>query len=224
MPQSVHHSPSAAPDRVLFHNTSDTVPVLRLRGLHNSRLAPVTLDIPAGECVAIVGPSGSGKSLLLRQIADLDPGQGSAELDGRDRMQMRGYEWRRQVVYCQAEAGWWDDTVAAHFADLDAARVIAQRLGLPAAKLDAQVLELSTGERQRLGLVRALLLKPRVLLLDEPTAALDEQATALVEKEWQRGMRQGSSIVLVTHNQEQAHRMGHRGFRMEAGKLEALWT
>jgi len=222
MPQSVDRPALAVPGPLPASDVGTAVPALQLRALHSSRLAPVTLDVAAGECIAIVGPSGSGKSLLLRQIADLDPGQGTAEVDGRDRTRMRGFEWRRQVVYCQAEAGWWDDAVAAHFADLDAARVIAQRLGLSAAKLDAQVLELSTGERQRLGLVRALLLKPRVLLLDEPTAALDEQATALVEQEWQRCMQQGTAIVLVTHNQEQAHRMGHRQFRMEAGKLEAL--
>ncbi|WP_415804063.1 ATP-binding cassette domain-containing protein [Bordetella muralis] len=222
MSQSVHNPSHVASDPILSSSTGKTALVLRLRELHSSRLTPVTLDVMAGECVAIVGPSGSGKSLLLRQIADLDPGQGCAEVDGRDRMQMRGFEWRRQVVYCQAEAGWWDDAVAAHFADLDAARVLAQRLGLSADKLDAQVRELSTGERQRLGLMRALLLQPRVLLLDEPTAALDEQATALVEQEWQRRMQQGASIVLVTHNMEQAHRMGHRRFRMDAGKLEAL--
>lgn len=222
MSQSVDRPTLAVSGRNPTSDVGTAVPVLRLRALHSSRLAPVTLDVAAGECVAIVGPSGSGKSLLLRQIADLDPGQGTAEVDGRDRMRMRGFEWRRLVVYCQAEAGWWDDAVAAHFADLDAARVIAQRLGLSEAKVDAQVLELSTGERQRLGLVRALLLKPRVLLLDEPTAALDEQATALVEQEWQRCMQQGTAIVLVTHNQEQAHRMGHRSFRMEAGELEAL--
>ncbi|MVW70277.1 ATP-binding cassette domain-containing protein [Bordetella sp. 15P40C-2] len=197
------------------------VPVLRLRGLGSARLAPVSLEIAAGECVAIVGASGSGKSLLLRQIADLDPGSGTAELKGRDRAAMRGYEWRRHVVYCQAEAGWWDDSVAAHFADVPAAGIIAQRLEVSPAKLQAAVRELSTGERQRLALVRALMLSPAVLLLDEPTAALDEAATQRVEQELHRFLEQGGAIVMVTHNPAQAGRLAQRTFRMRAGALEA---
>ncbi|MGE8706296.1 MAG: ABC transporter ATP-binding protein [Achromobacter sp.] len=203
---------------------SDAPPLLRLRGLYSERLTPVSLDLAAGECAAVVGASGSGKSLLLRQIADLDPGHGEAELDGRRSSAMRGFEWRRLVVYCQAEAGWWDDHVSAHFADRAGAIAIMERLGLAEAKLDALVHQLSTGERQRMGLVRALLQNPRVLLLDEPTAALDQGATALVEAELSRVLAAGAGILLVTHSAEQAERLARRRWRMAQGHMEPLWT
>lgn len=203
---------------------SDAPPLLRLRGLYSERLAPVSLDLAAGECAAVVGASGSGKSLLLRQIADLDPGHGEAELDGRRRSAMRGFEWRRLVVYCQAEAGWWDDHVSAHFASRAGAIAIMGRLGLAESKFDALVHELSTGERQRMGLVRALMQNPRVLLLDEPTAALDQGATALVEAELSRVLAAGAAILLVTHSREQAERLARRRWRMAHGHMEPLWT
>ncbi|WP_454676903.1 ABC transporter ATP-binding protein [Achromobacter marplatensis] len=203
---------------------ADSVPVLRLRGVYSQRLSPVSLDLAAGECAAITGSSGSGKSLLLRQVADLDPGHGEVELDGARRSAMRGFEWRRKVVYCQAEAGWWDDHVAPHFTDRAQAQALMEALGLPSDKLDALVHELSTGERQRLGLARALAQAPRVLLLDEPTAALDQAATALVEAAMQRYLDGGSAILMVTHSPEQAQRLARRRWRMEAGRLEPLWT
>ncbi|EJO32318.1 ABC transporter ATP-binding protein [Achromobacter marplatensis] len=203
---------------------ADSVPVLRLRGVYSQRLSPVSLDLAAGECAAITGSSGSGKSLLLRQVADLDPGHGEVELDGARRSAMRGFEWRRKVVYCQAEAGWWDDHVAPHFTDRAQAQALMQALGLPSDKLDALVHELSTGERQRLGLARALAQAPRVLLLDEPTAALDQAATALVEAAMQRHLDGGAAILMVTHSPEQAQRLARRRWRMEAGRLEPLWT
>ncbi|CAB5513810.1 putative iron export ATP-binding protein FetA [Achromobacter anxifer] len=206
------------------NTTSDPQPLLRLRGIYSERLSPVSLDLAAGECAAIMGPSGSGKSLLLRQVADLDPGHGEAELDGRPRSGMRGYAWRRQVMYCQAEAGWWDDLVAPHFADLAKAAAIMERLGLSRDKLDAQVHELSTGERQRLGLVRALALEPRALLLDEPTAALDQAATDKVEAELRRYLDGGAAVLMVTHSPAQAERLARRSWRMEQGRLEPLWT
>jgi ABC-type iron transport system FetAB ATPase subunit len=137
---------------------------------------------------------------------------------------MRGYEWRRQVMYCQAEVGWWDDLVARHFTDRARALAIMQRLGLSADKLDALVHELSTGERQRLGLVRALALAPRVLLLDEPTAALDQAATDQVEAELRRYLEGGAAILMVTHSPAQAERLARRSWRMEQGRLEPLWT
>ena len=203
---------------------ADSVPVLRLRGVYSQRLSPVSLDLAAGECAAITGSSGSGKSLLLRQVADLDPGHGEVELDGARRSAMRGFEWRRKVVYCQAEAGWWDDHVTPHFTDRAQAQALMEALGLPSDKLDALVHELSTGERQRLGLARALAQAPRVLLLDEPTAALDQAATALVEAAMQRYLDGGSAILMVTHSPEQAQRLARRRWRMEAGRLEPLWT
>ena len=203
---------------------SEPRPLLTLRGLYSERLSPVSLDLAPGECAAIMGPSGSGKSLLLRQVADLDPGHGVALLDGRPRSGMRGHEWRRQVIYCQAEAGWWDDRVAPHFTDRARALAIMERLGLPADKLDALVHELSTGERQRLGLVRALAQEPRVLLLDEPTAALDQTATDRVEKELRRYLGSGAAVLMVTHSPAQAERMARRSWRMEQGRMEPLWT
>lgn len=199
-------------------------PLLLLRGVHSKRLSPVSLELAAGECAAIMGPSGSGKSLLLRQVADLDPGHGECELAGRPRSRMRGFEWRRQVMYCQAEAGWWDDHVAPHFEDRPKAAAIMGRLGLAEEKLDALVNELSTGERQRLGLVRALALEPRVLLLDEPTAALDLAGTEQVEQELRRYLDGGATILMVTHSADQARRMARRSWRMEQGRLEPLWT
>ncbi len=214
----------SAVSRVMLAAMSDEAPLLRLRGLYSRRLAPVSLDLAAGECAAVLGPSGAGKSLLLRQIADLDPGHGEAELGGRRRSGMRGHEWRRQVMYCQAEAGWWEDRVAPHFKDRARAVAIMGRLGLSEDKLDALVNELSSGERQRLGLVRALALDPRVLLLDEPTAALDQAATGRVEEELRRYLDGGAAILMVTHSAEQARRMARRAWRMEQGRLEALWT
>ncbi|MFJ1299054.1 ATP-binding cassette domain-containing protein [Pseudomonadota bacterium AL_CKDN230030165-1A_HGKHYDSX7] len=197
-------------------------PRLSLRDLACDRLSPVSFDLAAGECIAILGPSGAGKSVLLRQIADLDPGSGEALLDGLARSSMQAPQWRRQVVYCQAEAGWWHEHVGAHFPDHVAAREMLDRLGLDAAKLDAQVHECSTGERQRLGLARALLLEPAVLLLDEPTAALDVQSITRVEDVLRAALARGAGLVLVTHNDAQARRLAARCFHMEAGRLMAL--
>jgi ABC-type iron transport system FetAB ATPase subunit len=196
-------------------------PRLALRGVACSRLRPVDLDLHAGECVAVMGPSGAGKSLLLRQVADLDPGAGQVWLNGHARDSMPGSAWRGQVVYCQAEAGWWDDRVATHFTAPDAAVPLLQRLGLDAALMRSQVHQLSTGERQRMGLARALLLEPPVLLLDEPTAALDEESTARVEAELQARLRAGVAILMVTHSAAQARRLAQRLFHLRNGQLEA---
>ncbi|MFQ1061921.1 ABC transporter ATP-binding protein [Bordetella trematum] len=193
-----------------------------LRGVAAPGFEPVDLDLARGECVAIMGASGAGKSLCLRQLADLDPGAGEIWLDGTARSALSGPAWRRRVVYCQAEAGWWDDAVAAHFPDRQALAPLMQALGLRAGLLQAQVHELSTGERQRLGLARALLLQSPVLLLDEPTAALDEVATGQVEHLLRERQRAGAVLVMVTHNAAQAERLAARQFRVQDRRLVAL--
>ncbi len=196
---------------------------LCLAGLHNRLAGPFDLAVDAGACVAITGASGSGKSLLLRMIADLDPNDGEAWLDGRERREFSAPMWRHQVLYNAAEPGWWSEDVAAHFpgAAMDFARTMAPRLALPPELLGAKVLRLSTGERQRLALIRALAGAPKVLLADEPTGALDQAATALVEAVLRERLAGGMAIVMVTHSPEQAARLGHRQFRMQARRLVA---
>src|SRR5215471_5259479 len=133
----------------------------------------VSFELRDGECIALQGPSGVGKSLLLRAIADLDPNEGTVKLDGTFREAVPAPVWRKQVTYLAAEPGWWADTVQAHFASWDDARSLIEELRLSPACGSWNIGRLSTGEKQRLGLARALMLKSRVLLLDEPTSGLD---------------------------------------------------
>ena len=202
----------------------DQPPRLRLAGLRSALAGPFDFAVAAGECIAVAGPSGSGKSLLLRMIADLDPNDGTVALDGRDRGTFNAPAWRHRVLYCAAEPGWWHDTVAPHFApgpNRDLARALMPRLGLQAALFDSLVVRLSTGERQRLALIRALVLDPPVLLLDEPTGALDQDSTAQVETLLRERLEAGTAILLVTHSPEQAGRLGHQQFRMHERRLVA---
>ncbi|WP_462321304.1 ABC transporter ATP-binding protein [Halochromatium sp.] len=89
---------------------------LTLSGLQPRILAPVDLHIDAGELLFISGPSGSGKSLLLRAIADLDPNQGEVLLDDQPRSRIQAPQWRQRVGLLPAESGWWADRVGPHFA------------------------------------------------------------------------------------------------------------
>ena len=196
-------------------------PRLALAGLRGAQAGPFDLTLARGECVAISGPSGAGKSLLLRMIADLDPNQGEVALDGRPRADFPAPDWRRRVVYCPADSGWWAPDVAAHVPPPRRAAwaALAERLGLDPALLDGPVARLSTGERQRLALSRALLAAPAVLLADEPTGPLDPDNTARVEALLAELLAAGMALLLVTHDEAQAARLARRRLRLEAGRL-----
>ena len=196
--------------------------MLRVRNLSVTGLAPVDLDLDAGDCIALSGPSGSGKTLILRSLADLDPSEGEVTLDGEARDAIPAPMWRRRVAYLAAEPGWWADVVGAHFPDLAVARELAATLGLSEKFFDAPVAQVSTGERQRLALVRLLLLAPRIMLLDEPTAALDEAAAARVEVVLAERLAAGVAILLVTHDDAQAARLASRRLRIADGRLEEV--
>lgn len=181
----------------------------------------VSFDLHDGECIALQGPSGVGKSLLLRAIADLDPNEGTVELDGALREAMPAPLWRRKVTYVAAEPGWWADTVQEHFPTWDQAVPLVARLGLPSGCGTWPIQRLSTGERQRLGLVRALMLRSRVLLLDEPTSALDAASTANVESIVAERLSSGTGVIWSTHDDAQARRVGSRLFKMtRVGRIE----
>lgn len=193
--------------------------MLVIRDLTRAGLRPFDFDLADGECVSVRGPSGGGKTTLLRAIADLDPSTGAVSLDGEARAAMPAPQWRRSVCYLAAEAGWWEDRVGAHFPDHPAARALLPELGLAVEALDWPVSRLSTGERQRLALARLLLVAPRVLLLDEPTSGLDPQSTELVEKLLRARLADGASILLVSHDRDQIHRLAGRGLRVVDGRV-----
>ncbi len=184
--------------------------MLSVSALARPEFEPVSFELADGECIAVGGASGSGKTLLLRAIADLDPNRGVVALDGAAREAMTAPEWRRRVVYVAAEPGWWRDTVGGHFDDWDKARDLVAATGLPDDCRKWPISRLSTGERQRLGLVRALVLEPRVLLLDEPTSGLDDAATEAVEELVRTRLVGGTSVLWVTHDVEQGRRLARR--------------
>jgi ABC-2 type transport system ATP-binding protein len=134
---------------------------------------------------------------------------------------MSAPEWRRRVPYVGAESGWWADTPAMHFAPAHVApaRQLADRLGIRTDAFDDEVRRLSTGERQRLAIIRALVLDPPVLLLDEPTSSLDPRQREVLW-EWVAGLaREGTSVVFTTHNVGEAERWAHRVLVLADGEL-----
>jgi phosphate-transporting ATPase len=183
-----------------------------LLAVENLRRLGVTASFTLrdGECMAVRGPSGSGKTLLLRAIADLDPNDGTVRLDGILRESVPAPLWRRWITYVAAEPGWWADRVAEHFADWPETAPLVAELGLPAGVADWSVQRLSTGERQRLGLARALALNSRVLLLDEPTSGLDPDSVRAVEAVIAARRAAGTSLLWATHDASQARRVASR--------------
>ena len=189
------------------------MPVLELQDLITHHLGPVSFRLAQG-CAVLSGPSGSGKTLLLRAISDLDPHQGQVLLDGTAQTALRASLWRRRVGYLPAESHWWEDRVGPHFqADT---KDLLEELGFGTGVLSWEVARLSSGERQRLALARLLSVRPRVLLLDEPTANLDAGNGRRVErviKDYLDG--EGALALWVSHDAEQRQRVGNRRFRIE---------
>ncbi|MFA5949808.1 MAG: ATP-binding cassette domain-containing protein [Hyphomicrobium sp.] len=187
--------------------------MLRVEHLKVGSLPALTFAVADGECLAIEGPSGSGKTRLLRAIADLDQVEGHVFLDGVERRELTGPQWRRAVRYVAAEAGWWTDTARPAISQTGTASARTGRmittLGLTDAILDKPLSQLSTGERQRLALARALGDEPRVLLLDEPTGALDATSSALVEELIRFQMLAGRSVLLASHDVLLVGRLAH---------------
>ena len=172
-------------------------------GIHTLR--GVHFGISPGHCAGLCGPSGSGKTLLLRALSDLDPHTGTVWLDGVASTDIPAPQWRRRVGLLPAETAWWHDTVEPHFGRVPE-KWLAD-LGFDASVMTWQIRRLSTGERQRLGVLRLLANRPDVLLLDEPTANLDPlniDRVDLLLGDYRR--RNRPMILWVSHDTDQLKR------------------
>jgi putative ABC transport system ATP-binding protein len=201
-------------------------------------LDSVSAPIPAG-VTAIVGPSGAGKSTLLRLLNRLvDPDAGAISSRGKPLGEYEPLALRREVSLVPQLPALLEGTVESNLAyaaslasrELDAKRCL-QLAGLDSDFAGRDVAKLSVGEQQRTMLARALAQEPAVLLLDEPTSALDQVARDAIEATLAELRRElDISIVLVSHDPEQARRLGdwvvrlEQGKAIEAGPIEEVMT
>lgn len=193
--------------------------LLNIRALQTPVIGPLELTLDVHETLCISGKSGTGKSRLLRAIADLDPHDGELWLGSVAAKDIPAHEWRAQVGLLPAESFWWSAIVGEHFSEPDPARLEA--LGLGETILHQRVTRLSSGERQRLALYRLLEVAPRVLLLDEPCANLDAGNTRRVEDVIRTYQSETSAgIIWVSHDHEQIERVADRHLVMNNGFLE----
>lgn len=192
--------------------------MLTLQQLSYSHCGPIDLLVSDGACVGIYGESGCGKSLMLRAIADLDEHQGRVLLDQLPAEQVDAPHWRQQVALLSAESQWWFDSVGEHFQRLD--EQAAGLLGFRSEVADWQVSRLSSGEKQRLALLRLLQHEPRVLLLDEPTANLDRDNTRMVENMVSEYIHRHKACALwVSHDVQQLERVCDEIYQLRQGRL-----
>lgn len=180
---------------------------------------PYDITLGGGECVGLTGRSGIGKTQLLRAVADVIPHEGDCSLNGTLCSSFSPPLWRKMVTLLPAESFWWYDTVGAHFENAPLQpefQDLFSKLGFSQDVMSWQISRLSTGERQRLALIRTLMNKPRVLLLDEPTSALEKKMVAVVE-EILAGIcsLQRISCLWVSHDLEQLFRVAARVYRVE---------
>ncbi len=194
---------------------------LVVRNLKFHAIGPVNLEVAKSECIGICGPSGAGKSLFLRALADMDPcEEGQLFLDGVAASDMSAPEWRQKVGLLPAESAWWHDTVGEHFNRID--ENFFNELGFDRTVLHWEIRRLSSGERQRLSLLRLLAGRPPVLLLDEPTANLDAGSIDKVERLITAYRRnEEAAVIWVSHDLKQLARVSPRYFMVKDHRMTA---
>lgn len=194
--------------------------ILQLNNFKVLKLKPFNLELE-GVLMCLSGASGEGKSLLLRAIADLIVHEGEAYLNEKKCSETNPVLWRKWVGFLPAESAWWMDKVGDHFSE--ESHEYFERLNLPIECLNWEVSRCSTGEKQRLAIVRLLMQQPKVLLLDEPTASLDAESVKRVETVIKNYIKKFHvPIIWVSHDQQQIKRLADRIFKIENNEIKEV--
>ena len=198
--------------------------MLSLHELKFLDYGPFTFSVSAAEGISIQGSSGCGKTLLLRAIADLDQHTGQINLDKQPQNTIPGPRWRQRIGYLPADTYFWHTSVAAHFDNVEDPfiQTAITRLNVEAL-IQQPVSKLSSGEKQRLALLRLLANQPEALLLDEPTSHLDPDLARTAESvisDYQTAHQ--CPLILVSHDPEQRQRMARQHYHMQAKSLQEI--
>jgi phospholipid/cholesterol/gamma-HCH transport system ATP-binding protein len=201
----------------------------------------ITLDVQEGETLAVIGHSGSGKSVMLKTIVRLlEPDAGVVHVDGVDVAQLDReelFDLRRRVGYVFQFAALFDSMTI-----LDNVAMGLRRIRMPEAELRERVTEslrlvelegyedrlpaqLSGGQRKRVGLARAIATRPKYVLYDEPTTGLDPVTTAVIDELIMKMARELSvTSVVVTHDMKSAYRVADRVAMLYEGSIRFIGT
>lgn len=188
-----------------------------------------SLDIATGAFLTIVGPSGGGKSTLLKLLANLiSPTSGEIDFKDKNINAYSPTNYRRQVSYCFQQPSLFGETVKDNLefpfkirkqtTDQSKMEQVLESVDLKPDFLNKNITELSGGEKQRVALIRNLLFKPEVLLLDEITTGLDNDSKEIVHRLIQNVHKDNTTIIQVTHDNDEIHQAGQI-IKVAEGKL-----
>lgn len=196
-------------------------------------LKDISLGIESGDFISVIGPSGSGKSTFLKLCSHLiSPSKGDIIYKGKNIMRYNPIDLRKSIAYCFQTPYLFGDTVMDNInfpffirnTKQDRKRVdeLFSMFHMTVDFLNRDVKNLSGGEKQRVALIRSLLFKPEILLLDEITSALDAENTKIVESVINSLNKEGITILWITHNLEQSKRYANKLLTIEAGEIRSL--
>lgn len=188
-----------------------------------------SLDIATGAFLTIVGPSGGGKSTLLKLLANLiSPTSGEIDFKDKNINAYSPTNYRRQVSYCFQQPSLFGETVKDNLefpfkirkqtTDQSKMEQVLESVDLKPDFLNKNITELSGGEKQRVALIRNLLFKPEVLLLDEITTGLDNDSKEIVHRLIHNVHKDNTTIIQVTHDNDEIHQAGQI-IKVAEGKL-----
>ncbi len=193
----------------------------------------VTIEVEKGACISMVGKSGSGKSTLLKIIADLiSATSGQLIFNEMNFNEYDPVELRRKISYCTQQPHLFGKTVRENLEypfrirkqqiNFEIIESLLERFNFNLDMLDKDVISLSGGEKQRIALIRNLVIVPEIILLDESTSALDNENALLVEEYIQELNSKGVTIIWITHNEEQSKRIFKKRIVLENGEILAV--